>query len=58
MRVARLSAAARISREEPHPGVSIKGEGLNSVGYGQILYQKTFSRVLTQRLPVMGLAAK
>src|SRR5882724_1575838 len=30
-------------------GCPIKGEGLNSVGYGQILYQKTFRRALMMR---------
>src|SRR6266487_6528872 len=31
-------------------GCPIKNEGMNSVGYGQILYQKTFSRALNTRL--------
>src|SRR5205823_13744617 len=30
-------------------GGPIKGEGLHSVGYGQILYQKTFRRALMER---------
>src|SRR6266487_3184477 len=35
-------------------GCPIKNEGMNSVGYGQILYQKTFSRALSRAYAVFA----